>query len=38
LGDESAFDCSKAARLLGWEAEHSWREAEDESVVMPEFV
>ena len=37
-GDESAFDCSKAARLLGWEAEHSWREAEDESVAGPAFV
>ena len=25
-GDESAFDCSKAERLLGWEPEHSWRD------------
>jgi nucleoside-diphosphate-sugar epimerase len=25
-GDESAFDCSKAKRLLGWEPAHSWRE------------
>jgi len=37
-GDGSAFDCSKAARLLGWEAEHSWREAEDETVAGPAFV
>ncbi|QAU12843.1 NAD(P)-dependent oxidoreductase [Halorubrum sp. BOL3-1] len=28
-GDESVFDCSKAERLLGWEPDHSWRDAHD---------
>ncbi|MGQ3328874.1 NAD-dependent epimerase/dehydratase family protein [Halorubrum sp. FL23] len=37
-GDEAAFDCSKAKRLLGWEPEHSWREAEDAAVAGPEFL
>jgi nucleoside-diphosphate-sugar epimerase len=37
-GDESVFDCSKAERLLGWEPEHSWREAEDAAVAGPDFL
>ena len=37
-GAESIFDCAKAARVLGWEPAHSWRDAEDASVAGPAFV
>jgi len=37
-GDEAAFDLGKAKRVLGWEPEHSWREAEGIDVDGPEFV
>ena len=37
-GTESIFDCSKAARVLGWKPDHSWRDAEDASVAGPSFV
>ncbi|QKY16081.1 NAD(P)-dependent oxidoreductase [Halorubrum sp. CBA1229] len=37
-GDEAAFDLGKAKRLLGWEPEHSWREAEGLDVDGPDFV
>ena len=37
-GDESVFDCSKAKRLLEWEASYSWRDAEGVRVDGPEFV
>ncbi|MWG33475.1 NAD-dependent epimerase/dehydratase family protein [Halomarina oriensis] len=36
-GEESAFSIEKAAAELGWTPEHSWREAEDESVEGPSF-
>jgi nucleoside-diphosphate-sugar epimerase len=36
-GDESAFSTAKAENLLGWEAAHSWREAEAASVPAPDF-
>jgi UDP-glucose 4-epimerase len=31
-GEEAAFSTAKAREMLGWEPEHSWREAVDESV------
>jgi nucleoside-diphosphate-sugar epimerase len=36
-GDESGFSTAKAADLLEWEPEHSWRTAEDEDVAGPTF-
>jgi len=36
--DESAYSTEKAADLLGWEPEHSWKTAEDETVAGPSFV
>ena len=36
-GEESAFTTAKAERELGWEAEHTWREAADADVEGPEF-
>ncbi len=36
-GDESGFSTAKAADLLGWEPEHSWRVAEEESLAGPAF-
>ncbi|WP_049898327.1 NAD-dependent epimerase/dehydratase family protein [Halococcus agarilyticus] len=35
---ESGFSTAKAGDLLGWEPEHSWREAETEDVDGPAFV
>jgi UDP-glucose 4-epimerase len=37
-GDQSAFSTAKAESLLGWEPDHSWRTAEDESISGPDFV
>lgn len=37
-GEESAFSIEKAASMLGWEPQRSWKTAEDESVDGPEFV
>ncbi|MFC6827020.1 NAD-dependent epimerase/dehydratase family protein [Halopelagius fulvigenes] len=34
-GEESALSTAKAAEYLGWEPEHSWREAASESVPGP---
>ncbi|WP_137289948.1 NAD-dependent epimerase/dehydratase family protein [Natronorubrum halophilum] len=37
-GERSAFSTAKARAELGWEPEHSWREAEDEAVAGPGFL
>jgi len=37
-GEESAYSTEKAAEMLGWEPEHSWKTAEDEEVAGPSFV
>ncbi|WP_144925370.1 NAD-dependent epimerase/dehydratase family protein [Halorubrum salsamenti] len=37
-GDQSAIDYKNARDVLDWEPEHSWREAEGESVDGPSFV
>jgi len=37
-GSECIFDLGKAKRVLGWEPEHSWRDAEDAAVDGPSFV
>jgi len=37
-GEESAYSTAKAESMLGWEPEHSWKTAEEESVDGPEFV
>ena len=37
-GDESAFSTTKARGELGWEPDHSWRDAEDEAVAGPAFL
>ncbi|MEF8851632.1 MAG: NAD(P)-dependent oxidoreductase [Haloarculaceae archaeon] len=37
-GDQSAIDYANAREVLDWEPEHSWREAETESVDGPSFV
>lgn len=37
-GEESAYSTEKAADLLGWEPEHSWKTAEDEEIAGPSFV
>ncbi|QPV61949.1 NAD(P)-dependent oxidoreductase [Halosimplex litoreum] len=37
-GEESAYSTAKAESTLGWEATHSWKTAESESVDGPEFV
>lgn len=37
-GEESAYSNAKAAEMLGWEPEHSWKTAEDEDVDGPSFV
>jgi len=34
-GDQSSITNAKAGDLLGWEPEHSWREAADEDVTEP---
>lgn len=34
-GDASAFSTAKAESMLGWEPEHSWKTAEDETVDEP---
>ncbi|SDL93522.1 Nucleoside-diphosphate-sugar epimerase [Halogranum gelatinilyticum] len=36
-GDQSALSTAKATRLLGWEPEHSWREAAEADVADPEL-
>jgi UDP-glucose 4-epimerase len=35
-GDDSAYDTSKAQRMLDWTPEHSWRDAADEEARAPE--
>jgi len=35
-GDASAYSVAKAERLLDWEPRHSWREAADEDVSVPD--
>ncbi len=35
-GDDSAYDVSKARDLLDWTPEHSWRDAADADVTVPE--
>jgi nucleoside-diphosphate-sugar epimerase len=37
-GEESALSSRNAKEVLGWEPEHSWREAETESVEGPSFL
>ncbi|THE64606.1 NAD(P)-dependent oxidoreductase [Salinadaptatus halalkaliphilus] len=37
-GESSAYSTAKARRELGWEPEHTWRSAEDESAEGPAFV
>ncbi|MFC4544350.1 NAD-dependent epimerase/dehydratase family protein [Halosolutus amylolyticus] len=37
-GEESAFSTAKARTELGWEPDHTWREAEDETVEGPAFL
>lgn len=37
-GEESAYSTEKAREMLGWEPRHSWKTAEEESVVGPAFV
>ncbi|MFC4990041.1 NAD-dependent epimerase/dehydratase family protein [Saliphagus infecundisoli] len=37
-GEESGFSTVNAASVLGWEPEHSWRDAEKEDVAGPDFV
>ncbi|WP_436343205.1 NAD-dependent epimerase/dehydratase family protein [Natronorubrum sp. FCH18a] len=37
-GEQSAFSTAKARQELGWEPEHSWREAEDADVNGPSFL
>ena len=37
-GDDSGFSVAKSREVLGWEPEHSWREAADEEVPGPELV
>ncbi|SDL93491.1 UDP-glucose 4-epimerase [Halogranum gelatinilyticum] len=36
-GDQSAYSTAKAAELLGWTPDHSWREAADEKLDEPEL-
>jgi len=36
-GQQSVYDTSKARETLGWEPEHTWREAETEDVDAPTF-
>lgn len=35
-GEESAMPTAKAGELLGWEPEHTWREARDEDINEPD--
>lgn len=37
-GEESAYSTAKAAEILDWEPEHSWKTAEQESIDGPSFV
>jgi UDP-glucose 4-epimerase len=37
-GEESAFSTAKARAELGWEPEHTWREAEEEAPDEPAFL
>lgn len=37
-GDQSIYTTEKACELFGWEPQHTWRKAADESVTGPEFI
>jgi nucleoside-diphosphate-sugar epimerase len=37
-GEESAYSTAKAASMLGWEPEHSWKTAEEEPTADPKLV